>query len=129
MYRRIPVRISEALNTPPDPVVIPELMERLIQDYRDDTRHTIVRSAVFHLRFEGIHPFIDGNGRTGRLILNMSLMKEGYLPVDVKFSDRVRYYDAFSDHYSTGNPESMTKLIAEYEREALAERIALLSFE
>ncbi len=125
-YRRIPVRISGALNTPPDPVVIPELMERLIQDYRDDTRHTIVRSAIFHLRFEGIHPFIDGNGRTGRLILNMSMMKEGYLPVDVKFSDRLRYYDAFSDYYSTGNPESMTKLIAEYERDNLTERIALL---
>ena len=125
-YRRIPVRISGALNTPPDPVVIPELMERLIQDYRNDTRHTIVRSAIFHLRFEGIHPFIDGNGRTGRLILNMSLMKEDYLPVDVKFSDRARYYDAFSDYYSTGNPDRMTKLIAEYERDNLKERIALL---
>ena len=128
MYRRIPVRISEALNTPPDPIIIPELMEKLIQDYRNDTSHTIIKSAKFHLKFEGIHPFIDGNGRTGRLILNMSLMKE-YLPVDIKFSDREKYYDAFSDYYSTGNPESMTKLIAEYEREALAERIALLSFE
>ena len=80
IYRRIPVRISGALNTPPDLVVIPELMERLIQDYRDGTRHTIVRSATFHLRFEGIHPFIDGNGRTRRLILNMLMMKEGLLP-------------------------------------------------
>ena len=128
MYRRIPVRISGALNTPPDPIIIPELMEKLIQDYHNDTSHTIIKSAKFHLRFEGIHPFIDGNGRTGRLILNMSLMREGYLPVDIKFSDRVRYYDAFSDYYSTGNPDRMTKLIAEYERDSLAERIAMLTY-
>ncbi|MBQ3398321.1 MAG: hypothetical protein IJG51_05500 [Synergistaceae bacterium] len=48
------------------------------------------------------------------------------MPVDVKFSDRVRYYDAFSDYYSTGNPDRMAKLIAEYERDNLTERIALL---
>ena len=126
-FRRIPVRISGAENTPPDPVMIPELIERLIEDYRNNTSHAIIRAALFHLKFEGIHPFVDGNGRTGRLILNMSLMKEGYLPVDVKFSDRVKYYDAFSEYYSTGNPEGMINLVAEYELRSLKERVALLT--
>ncbi len=126
-YRRVPVRISGAENTPPDPVMIPELIERLIRDYDNDTSHAIIRAAMFHLKFEGIHPFVDGNGRTGRLILNMSLMKEGYLPVDVKFSDRVKYYDAFSEYYGTGSPEGMINLVAEYERKSLEERAALLA--
>ena len=107
--------------------VIPELIERLIRDYENDTSHAIIRAAMFHLKFEGIHPFVDGNGRTGRLILNMSLMKEGYLPVDVKFSDRVKYYDAFSEYYGTGSPEGMINLVAEYERKSLEERAALLA--
>lgn len=127
IYRRIPVRISGAENTPPDPIMIPELIERLIEDYRNDTSHAIIRAAMFHLNFESIHPFVDGNGRTGRLILNMSLMKEGYLPVDVKFSDRVKYYDAFSEYYSTGNPEGMINIVAEYELRSLEERVALLT--
>lgn len=126
-FRRIPVRISGAENTPPDPIMIPELIERLIEDYRNDTSHAIIRAAMFHLNFESIHPFVDGNGRTGRLILNMSLMKEGYLPVDVKFSDRVKYYDAFSEYYSTGNPEGMINIVAEYELRSLEERVALLT--
>lgn len=127
VYRKIPVRISGAYNVPPDPVIIPEIMERLIRDYRDDSRHTIVKSAVFHLKFEGIHPFADGNGRTGRLVLNMMMMKEGYLPVDVKFSDRVKYYDAFEDFYRSGNPDTMINIIAEYELQRLQEYIALLT--
>lgn len=127
VYRRIPVRISGAYNVPPEPVIIPELMEKLIRDYRNDTAHTIVRVAVFHLKFEGIHPFVDGNGRTGRLIMNMSLMKEGYLPVDVKFSDRVKYYDAFEEYYRLGSPEAMIDLIAGYELQRLTEYTALLT--
>ena len=126
-YRRIPVRISGASIIPPDPVVIPEMIENLIHDYNNNKQHTLVKSAVFHLKFESIHPFIDGNGRTGRLLLNMSLMKEGWLPVDVKFSDRVKYYDAFEDFQKSGSPEKMIFLIAGYERQRLSERIALLT--
>ncbi len=48
----------------------------------------IERIARFHLEFEGIHPFIDGNGRTGRLILNLDLIRNGYPPINIKFADR-----------------------------------------
>jgi len=67
--------------------------------------------SEFHLRFEGIHPFIDGNGRTGRLILNFELIKAGLLPVNIKFTDRRRYYDCFDAH----TPGALAALIAEYE--------------
>lgn len=126
IYRKIPVKISGAHNIPPEPVLIPELMETLIKHYHTDTRHTIIKAALFHLEFEGIHPFIDGNGRTGRLILNMSLMKEGYLPVDIKFSDRTKYYDAFESYYKDNNSLPMISLLTEYEKQRLKDYINLL---
>lgn len=118
-WRRIPVRILGASSTPPEPETIPELMERLVADERRSRLHPIERAALFHLKFENIHPFVDGNGRTGRLILNLSLMKNGYPPVNVKFADRRRYYDAFESWPCDGGG-AMTRLVAEYIEEELA---------
>jgi Fic family protein len=92
-------------------------MERLMLDYDGELQelHVVERAAVFHLRFETIHPFIDGNGRVGRLLLNFELMKAGLPPVNVKFTDRERYYDCFSHYRENGNDASrMTALIKEY---------------
>ena len=75
VYRRIPVRVMGAYHVPPDPVLVPEQMERLVAEFEGNKKlHPIERAALFHLKFEGIHPFVDGNGRTGRLILNLMLM-------------------------------------------------------
>lgn len=96
VYRRIPVRIMGAYHVPPAPVLVPEQMERLVAEFEGNKKlHPIERAALFHLKFEGIHPFVDGNGRTGRLILNLMLMQAGYPPINVKYSDRKRYYEAF----------------------------------
>lgn len=75
---------------------------------------TIERIARFHLEFEGIHPFIDGNGRTGRLLLNLELIRNGYPAINVKFTDRKRYYDAFDTFYRDGKADDMILLFAEY---------------
>lgn len=100
VYRRIPVRIMGAYHEPPDPILVPELMERLISEFEGNKKlHPIERAALFHLKFEGIHPFVDGNGRTGRLILNLMLMQAGYPPINVKHSDRKLYYEAFDAYY------------------------------
>ena len=83
--------------------------------------------AEFHLRFEGIHPFIDGNGRTGRLILNLELIKAGLLPVNIKFTDRRKYYETFDAYYGeSGSPEMLVELIASYEVAELERRISIL---
>ena len=88
VYRRIPVRIMGAYHVPSDPVLVPEQMENLVAEFSANKKmHPIERAALFHLKFEGIHPFVDGNGRTGRLILNLMLMQAGYPPINVKYSD------------------------------------------
>lgn len=120
-WRRVPVSIAGALTEPAQPYMIEPMMGALLADMESAYKrlHIIERIALFHLRFEGIHPFIDGNGRTGRLLMNLQLIKAGYLPINVKFADRRRYYDAFDAYAQSGSPEAMVELIAEY----LAERI------
>lgn len=130
VYRSVPVRILGANHTPPQPYLVPVQMEQLIADYETMKRekHVIEAIAEFHLRFEGIHPFIDGNGRTGRLVLNLELMKAGLLPVNVKFADRALYYSCFDEYYSDQrSADPMIKLISKYESEELQRYIALLS--
>lgn len=114
VYRRIPVRIMGACHVPPDPVLVPEQMENLVAEFAVNKKlHPIERAALFHLKFEGIHPFVDGNGRTGRLILNLMLMQAGYPPINVKYSDRKRYYEAFDAYYRDDNSKIMLSIVTE----------------
>ncbi|MCL2703621.1 MAG: Fic family protein [Defluviitaleaceae bacterium] len=119
IYRSVPVMIQGALHTPPQPYLIAPQMEALLAEYEDMKRgrHIIEAIAEFHLRFEGIHPFIDGNGRTGRLIINLELIKAGFLPVNIKFTDRRKYYDCFDSYYGNEphKPDALAELIAGYE--------------
>ena len=129
MYRRIPVTILGAVHEPPQPYLVPVLMEQLLYEYKEEMKdkHIIEKVALFHLKFEGVHPFIDGNGRTGRLILNLELMKEGYPPINIKFEDRRKYYDCFSDyHLNNGDPSMLTTMVATYVEEELEKYISVL---
>ena len=129
VFRRIPVRIMGAYTEPVQPYLIePKLTELLaVNDERKLTMNPIERIARFHLEFEGIHPFIDGNGRTGRLIMNLDLIREGYPPINVKFTDRRKYYDAFDAYYRDGDPGAMTDLIAEYVKGRFEDYLKVLS--
>lgn len=128
VYRRIPVKILGAYTEPVQPYLIePKMTELLSTDNeRKGVLHDIERVARFHLEFEGIHPFIDGNGRTGRLLMNLELIKCGYPPINIKFADRKRYYDAFDAYYKDGNACKMIDMIAEYVNERLGEYLAVL---
>ena len=127
VYRRIPVRIMGAYHVPPDPLLVPEQMEKLIAEFENNKKlHPIERAALFHLKFEGIHPFIDGNGRTGRLLVNLELMKAGYPPIDIKFTDRISYYNAFDEYHVRGKLDAMEKLFAGYINERLDQYLTML---
>ncbi|MDD6807963.1 MAG: Fic family protein [Oscillospiraceae bacterium] len=114
VYRRVPVRIMGAQHEPVQPYLIEAKMEQLLRDFAESSEHIVTKLARFHIEFEGIHPFIDGNGRTGRLLVNMELMKEGYPPIDIKFTDRITYYNAFDEYYVKHNISAMEKLFANY---------------
>ena len=114
VYRRVPVRIMGAHHEPVQPYLIEPKMEQLLQDYTVSEDHIVTKLARFHIEFEGIHPFIDGNGRTGRLLVNLELMKAGYPPIDIKFTDRVAYYNAFDAYHVKHDLSAMEGLFAGY---------------
>lgn len=128
VYRRIPVTIAGAYTEPVQPYLIEPKLAALLDENeeRKKTMHPIERIARFHLEFEGIHPFIDGNGRTGRLILNLELIRNGYPAINVKFADRRRYYDAFDSYYHNGKADDMVSLVAEYVGEQLDRYLEIL---
>ena len=126
VYRRIPVRIMGAQHEPVQPYLIEPKMEQLLYDFAASTEHIVTKMARFHIEFEGIHPFIDGNGRTGRLLVNLELMKAGYPPIDIKFTDRLAYYNAFDEYYVKHNLSAMEKLFAGYINEQLDMYLAML---
>lgn len=114
VYRKVLVRIMGAHNEPVQPYLIQPRMEQLLYDYAESTEHIVTKLARFHIEFESIHPFIDGNGRTGRLLVNFELMKAGYPPIDIKFTDRIAYYNAFDNYHVKHNLSSMENLFAGY---------------
>ena len=127
IYRRVPVRIMGAQHAPIQPFLIEEKMAELLLDFKNSEENIVEKLARFHIEFEGIHPFIDGTGRTGRLLVNLELMKAGYPPIDVKFTDRMRYYDAFDTYYVRNDLSKMTKLFAEYLNARLDEYLRILN--
>lgn len=128
VYRKVPVMILGAEHTPPEPYLVPKLMEQLIIDYNElsQTADIIQAVSLLHLKFESIHPFIDGNGRTGRLLLNFELMKNGFLPISIKFTDRAKYYDCFDDYRKNGTADMLKGLIADYEQQELERYIGII---
>jgi len=94
--RRVQVYIRGAKEIPPKPEdVVPQLKASL-KWYNANKKkyHPAVIAARFHTAFEKVHPFVDFNGRTGRLLLNFILLKNGYPPIDIRNKDKQRYYDA-----------------------------------
>jgi excisionase family DNA binding protein len=126
VYRRIPVKIMGAHHEPPQPYLVPEQMEKLLTGLSRVDQHIIETAALFHLDFEDIHPFVDGNGRTGRLIINLMLMQAGYPPIDMKFTDRRKYYSCFDSYYRDKDASPMVKMIGEYVKERLSHYLSLV---
>ena len=126
-YRKENVTIKGVTHIPPDYIKIPELMEKLILNYETWNKyHPIIQAALLHGELVKIHPFVDGNGRTSRLIMNLDLMNHGYNPVIIKKEDRLEYYEALDKAHTTGNYTDFVKLINKLEIEMLNKYLELL---
>lgn len=114
-YRDQQVIIAGAEHIPPEPFLIKEQMENFIKWYSSDANnlHPIERAAMVHIIFVGIHPFIDGNGRTSRLLLNLELMKNGYPPIVIKNVNRLSYYNALDKAHTREDNKDFIKIIEE----------------
>ena len=128
IYRRVAVRIMGAKHSTANPLSISDKIYNLIEEFNADKETNIIKKlALFHIKFEAIHPFIDGNGRTGRLLVNFELMKNGYPPIDIKYSDRKAYYDAFDAYHENHDLSAMENLFAEYVLERIEKYLKILN--
>ena len=126
-YRKENVTINGATHIPPDFVKVPELMEKLVLNYETWNKyHPIIQAALLHGELVKIHPFIDGNGRTSRLIMNLDLMNHRYNPVIIKKENRLEYYEVLDKAHITGDYTDFIKLVTKLEIEMLKKYLKLL---
>lgn len=92
-YRKVQVFINGTEYIPPEAEKVPNLMNYYIYNYNHDEQDIFTRLAKYHIEFESIHPFEDGNGRTGRLLLNFELIKNNMAPVVISKDERVKYFE------------------------------------
>ena len=126
-YRRENVTIKGATYIPPDYLKVPELMEKLVLNYKNwNNFHPIIQASLLHGELVKIHPFIDGNGRTSRLLMNLDLMNHGYNPIIIKKEDRLKYYEALDKAHTTRDYTDFVKLITKLEMVMLKKYLELL---
>ncbi|MBR2290044.1 MAG: Fic family protein [Clostridia bacterium] len=109
-YRTVQVFIRGSEHIPPAPEKIPNLMNYFVYNYNHDEQDIFTKIAKYHLEFEKIHPFEDGNGRTGRLLLNYELLKNNIPPVVISKEERVKYFEFLSANNGTGLAQWLKEL-------------------
>lgn len=111
----------------PNPKDVKGLIEEMLVEYNSKSQLNIIkRIAKLHLKFENIHPFVDGNGRIGRAINNYLLLREGYVPINIKFIDRGDYYDAFKEFDKSGVTKKMEEIVGKALTNSYHKRLAYL---
>lgn len=111
----------------PNPKEVVERMEKMLAEYNAASQENIIkRIAKLHLAFEYTHPFCDGNGRIGRVINNYLLIREGFVPINIKFVDRNNYYEAFREFDVTGGTAIMEEIVGKALTNSYYKRLAYL---
>lgn len=119
------VRVGTFIAPPPE--AIEAMLEEALAVYKGSTENILSKVAAFHLGFETAHPFNDGNGRIGRVLINMQLMQAGYPPIIVRDRDKANYYKSFkSFKQSEGTTRDMARVIYLALVESFNKRIAYL---
>lgn len=110
-----------------NPLEIEDRLQKVITEYNSNSLESIVkRIARFHLGFEYIHPFCDGNGRIGRVLNNYLLIRGGYVSINIKFIDRPMYYNAFKEYQTKGSTKIMENIVVRALTNSYHKRLAYL---
>lgn len=131
-YRTVPVMISGSTHIPPQPYLIEKQMEDFILRFKQMEKekvHPVLIAAYLHDELVRIHPFIDGNGRTSRLLMNLYLLRHGYVIITLKGSNdaKVNYYKALEKSHTEQLPEDFQKLVIEAEIAALQKYLSIMA--
>ena len=119
IYRTVEVKITGAEHTPPHPEQAYNDLKNFYISLEEHNYNDLEISAYTHAEFVKIHPFVDGNGRISRIIMNYQLLKQGFLPISIKKEDRFKYYETLDEYAVKGNLEPFTKIIYDLEEEQL----------
>lgn len=121
-YRKLNVTIAGARHVPPDMLLVPEQMASLMHWYDTEAAdlHPVVRAAKLHIDFVNIHAFVDGNGRTARLLLNLELLKAGFPAIVLPVTRRLAYYEALDAAHVEGDMAPFIELVADSLQEGFA---------
>ena len=129
-YRQVQVMIKGSSHLPPQPFLVSKEMEEFFIWYETNKKgmHPIVLAAEMHERIVTIHPFIDGNGRTSRLIMNLILLQNGYVIANIKgdYDTRMQYYNALETAQTKNNKEDFLLFVAQIEKESLERYLAIV---
>jgi Fic family protein len=130
-YRDVPVMIVGSKHTPPQPYLIMSQMEQFMRDYQEmqsQNEHPVLIAAFLHDELVKIHPFIDGNGRTSRLLMNLYLLSKGYTITALKGDNEARYtyYTALEQSHTENNQEPFYFLVANAVRQSMERYIAIV---
>ena len=129
-YRRVQVMIKGSSFMPPQPFLVSKEMEDYFIWYETNKNalHPIVLAAELHERLVTIHPFIDGNGRTSRLVMNVILLQNGYVIANIKgdYDSRMQYYNALETAQTKNNKEDFLLFIAQIEKESLERYLEII---
>jgi Fic family protein len=130
-YRTVPVMISGSTHMPPQPYLIEKQLEDFILRFKQmeaEKVHPVLIAAYLHDELVRIHPFIDGNGRTSRLLMNLYLLRHGYVIITLKGSNdaKVNYYKALEKSHTEQLPEDFQKLVIEAEIAALRKYLSIM---
>jgi Fic family protein/DNA-binding Xre family transcriptional regulator len=130
-YRKVQVMIKGSSHMPPQPYLVAKQMEDYFiwMDQQKNKLHPVVLAAELHERLVTIHPFIDGNGRTSRLIMNFILLQHGYVIANIKgdYETRMKYYQTLETAQTTNNKEDFILFVAQIEKECLERYLSIIS--
>lgn len=130
-YRSVPVMISGSTHVPPQPYLLEKQMEDFIIKFREmeaEKVHPVLIAAFLHDELVRIHPFIDGNGRTSRLLMNLYLLRNGFTLVALKGNneEKISYYKALEASHTENNPLDFQKVVAQAETTSLKRYLSVL---